>query len=116
MRKIPKIQLISWWEHFVEAHSFWANQPKHCRNCAFPQNFNTRKLCEISVFYAVVCNNIQLVHSFCIIVIIYKVEIYCSKIPPPFTLLRNFWRITILTGILGILASISSQSLNLRTP
>ena len=26
---------------------------KLCRNCAFPQNFHTRKLGEITVFYAV---------------------------------------------------------------
>ena len=29
------------------------NRPKKCRNCAFPQNFHTRKLGEIMVFFAV---------------------------------------------------------------
>ena len=29
------------------------NRPKLCRNCAFPENFHTSKLGEISVFYAV---------------------------------------------------------------
>ena len=33
---------------------FRAIRPKLCGNCAFPQNFHTRKLGEISVFYAVV--------------------------------------------------------------
>ena len=28
-------------------------RPKLCGNCVFPQNFRTRKLGEISVFYAV---------------------------------------------------------------
>ena len=30
-----------------------ANCPKLCRNCAFPQNFHTRKLGEITVFFTV---------------------------------------------------------------
>ena len=29
------------------------NRSKLCGNCAFPQNFHTRKLAEITVFYAV---------------------------------------------------------------
>ena len=29
------------------------HRPKLCGNCAFPQNFHTRKLGEITVFYAV---------------------------------------------------------------
>ena len=28
-----------------------ANRPKLCGNCAYPQNFHTRKLGEIAVFY-----------------------------------------------------------------
>ena len=32
---------------------FRAICPKLCRNCAFPQNFHTRKLGEITIFYAV---------------------------------------------------------------
>ena len=32
---------------------FCANRPKVCGNCAFPQNFHTMKLSEITVFYAV---------------------------------------------------------------
>ena len=31
-----------------------ANRPKLCGNCAFPQNFHTRKLGEITVFYDVI--------------------------------------------------------------
>ena len=30
---------------------FQANHPKFCGNCAFPQNFQTRKLSEITLFY-----------------------------------------------------------------
>ena len=29
------------------------HRPKLCGNCAFPKNFHTRKLGEITVFYAV---------------------------------------------------------------
>ena len=58
------INLISWCENFVERHSFhivsgysfhilFAIRPKLCGNCAFPQNFNTRKLGEFTVFFAV---------------------------------------------------------------
>ena len=32
--------------------SLFAIRPKLCENCAFPQNFHTRKLGEITVFYA----------------------------------------------------------------
>ena len=33
---------------------FQANRPKLYGNCAFPQNFHTKKLDEITVFYAVI--------------------------------------------------------------
>ena len=33
--------------------------PKLCGNCAFPQNFHTRKLGAILVFYAVHCKILQ---------------------------------------------------------
>ena len=33
---------------------FWANRSKLCGNFALPQNFQTRKLGEITVFYAVI--------------------------------------------------------------
>ena len=42
LRKMPKFYLISWCENFVETAKF----PKVF---AFPQNFHTRKLGEISV-------------------------------------------------------------------
>ena len=32
---------------------FRANRSKLCGNCAFPQNFHTRKLGEMSVIYAI---------------------------------------------------------------
>ena len=38
---------------FCGRAQFRANQPKLCRNRAFPQNFHTRKFGEITVFYAV---------------------------------------------------------------
>ena len=38
------------------ARSFTANCPKLSRNSAFPQNFHTRKLDEILIFYAVLLN------------------------------------------------------------
>ena len=37
-------------------HSF--GHPKLCGNCAFPQNFHTRKLGEITVFFAVLPSSI----------------------------------------------------------
>ena len=37
-----------------------ANRPKLCRNCAFPQNFHTKKLGEIALFYVVVVFTLQL--------------------------------------------------------
>ena len=33
---------------------FRAIRPKLCGNCAYPQNFHTKKLGEIAVFYALV--------------------------------------------------------------
>ena len=53
--KIPKFHLISWCGNLVERHNFL------CGNCAFSQNFRTRKLGEISVFFAVIncCKNIR---------------------------------------------------------
>ena len=35
---------------------FQAIRPKFCGTCDFPQNFHTRKLDEITVFYAVLVN------------------------------------------------------------
>ena len=50
-------------------HSFGriANRPKICRNCAFPQNFNTRKLGEIALVFFVVWskNHHQTANSRC---------------------------------------------------
>ena len=53
LRKVQIFHLISWCGNFVKRHSFWANCPKLSRNYAFPQNFQIRKLGEITVFYAV---------------------------------------------------------------
>ena len=40
------------WKHTVSAE-FRVIRPKFCSNCALPQNFNTTKLVEITVFHAV---------------------------------------------------------------
>ena len=40
------------WKGTVSAVS--RDSPKLCENCAFPQNFHTSKLGEITVFYAVI--------------------------------------------------------------
>ena len=50
------------WKDTVSA-KFRANRPKLCGNCAFPQNFLTRKLGEITVFYAVEGNNNKSIFS-----------------------------------------------------
>ena len=51
--KIPKFHLIFWCGNFLESHSFRSVSGESCGNCAFQQNFHTRKLGEISVFQAV---------------------------------------------------------------
>ena len=48
--QFPGVEIL--WKGTV-SEWFRANHPKLCRNCAFPQNFHTRKLGEITVFYAV---------------------------------------------------------------
>ena len=55
LHKIPYFHLISWCENFMEAHSVHSltDHPKLCRNCAFSQNFHTRKLGEIMVLFEV---------------------------------------------------------------
>ena len=46
LRKIPQFHLILWCGEF-------AIRPKLCGNSAFPQNFHTRKVGEITVFFVV---------------------------------------------------------------
>ena len=46
----PGMEIL--WKDTVPAQ-FWAIGPKLWGNCSFPQNFHTRKLCEIPVFSAV---------------------------------------------------------------
>ena len=41
---------------FSQSFGRIANRQELWGNCAFPQNFQTRKLGEISVFYAVICS------------------------------------------------------------
>lgn len=40
----------TWWKSAVSTQPR-ANHSTFYRNCAFPQNFHIRKLCEITVFY-----------------------------------------------------------------
>ena len=40
--------------HCVKCRNFGEIRPKLCGNCALPQNFHTRKLGEITVFYALI--------------------------------------------------------------
>ena len=47
--QFPGVEIL--WKDTVS--EYYANCPKLCGNCAFPQNFHTRKLGEITVFYAV---------------------------------------------------------------
>ena len=44
--------LWKFWNSTVSAW-FWVNHPKLCRNCAFPWNYQTRKLSKMTVFFAV---------------------------------------------------------------
>ena len=46
----PSVEIL--WKGTVSA-KFWAIRTKPCRNCAFQQNLHTRKLDEITVFFAV---------------------------------------------------------------
>ena len=54
MRTMLKFYLISRCENFVERRSFRRVSGELCGNYAFLQNFQTRKLGEINVFYVVV--------------------------------------------------------------
>ena len=54
MRTMLKFYLISRCENFVERRSFRRVSGELCGNYAFLQNFQTRKLGEIKVFYVVV--------------------------------------------------------------
>ena len=51
-----KNTVISWCGNFVERHNFRivsGFRQKLCGNCGFPQNIHTRKLREITLFFAV---------------------------------------------------------------
>ena len=47
--EITQFHLIPWCGNFVKTQIPY----NFSKNCAFPQNFHTRKLCETTVFYAV---------------------------------------------------------------
>ena len=54
--KYRNFHLTSWYENFMEKHIFLHSFKRFARNyeeTAFPRNFHTRKLGEITVFYAV---------------------------------------------------------------
>ena len=66
LRKISKFHLMSWFGNIMEtqfSQSFGWYTRKLCGSCAFPENFYTRKLGEITVFYAVEWDNIDLISS-----------------------------------------------------
>ena len=51
----------------METHifaEFWAILPKHWGNCAFSQNFYTRKLGEITVFYVKVLSSFLILNNY----------------------------------------------------
>ena len=50
LRKIPQFHQISWCGNFMERHSF--GKVRNYAETAFPQNFHTKKLGEITVFFA----------------------------------------------------------------
>ena len=52
LHKVPKFHPVSWGRNRVETHSFRMIRSELCGSCKFPQTFHTRKLGEISVFYA----------------------------------------------------------------
>ena len=57
LRKKMYFRLISWCRNFLERDVFrmvGAIRLKLCGNCAFLQNSHTRKLGEITVFYAAI--------------------------------------------------------------
>ena len=71
LRKIPQFHLICWCGDFVQRHSFRiasGDWPKLCGSCAFLQDFHTRKLGEIKVFYAVSNNFRHVLGVFSILV------------------------------------------------
>ena len=53
---------------------FWANLPKLCGNCVFPQNFYTRELGEITVHFAVWASDHQQLFEDPTIKLIFKIS------------------------------------------
>ena len=87
--KFPSVEIL--WKSTVSTW-FRAIHPKLCGNCTFPQNFHTRKLGEITVFYAVLITpnfttNYESVRNYFINRFCQKVtsnEVIC--LPPPLSL------------------------------
>ena len=52
LHKVPKFHPVSWPRNHVEKHSFRMIRSLLWGSSKFPQTFHTRKLGEISVFYA----------------------------------------------------------------
>ena len=48
------LQLFREFSKLLEQCTYTVNRPKLCRNCAFPQNLHTRKLGEVTAFFALV--------------------------------------------------------------
>ena len=63
LRNIQKFDLISWCGKFVERHSFpqsFARTAQNSAETAFPRNFHTRKLGEISIFFALLAKTAKI--------------------------------------------------------
>ena len=78
--KVPYCHLISWCGNFVERHSFRiavGNLPKLRWNYVFPQNFYTKKLGEITAFYAVIFLLVLLTYK-----VIWKGSLNCNIMAP----------------------------------
>ena len=86
LQKIPQFHLISWCINLMERQSFHVIHQKLCGNCAFPQNFHTRKLGEITVFYTV-----HVINCIFIISVRYGKETYIAEKTPErgYTVVNN---------------------------
>ena len=61
LHKLPQLHLISWRGNFVARHSFRmvsGDSPETMRKLCLAKNFHTKKLGEITVFYAVLVINL----------------------------------------------------------
>ena len=110
LHKIPKFRLISWCGNFVKTHSFRRVLGKSSetlqKNFEFPQNFHTRKLGEISVFYAVnACEFLLLNLTGYLLVYSYAVTSYLYRNQRYFLYKRN-----LQISVVGVALNLVFQS------